>query len=136
LHPSGNLVVCGRIKDVINRSGEKIAVGELEALIQDHPAVAEVAVVGMQNGSSETPDEEICVFAVLGDGKLTLRGLRAYLIGRGIAPYKLPDHLEVVDAIPRTPVGKPAKNLLQRMAVPKRSSVTRAPTAIPQPSSR
>jgi 2,3-dihydroxybenzoate-AMP ligase len=110
-HPSGNLVVEGRVKDVINRGGEKIAAAELEDLTLAHPAVAQVAAVAMPDRSS---GEAVCLFAVLRRGTvLTLEGIRSFLDRRGLARYKLPDRLAVVDELPLTGVGKVDKAVLR-----------------------
>jgi 2,3-dihydroxybenzoate-AMP ligase len=110
-HPSGNLVVEGRVKDVINRGGEKIAAAELEELALAHPAVAQVAAVAMPDRSS---GEAVCLYAVARAGAvLTLDGIRSFLDRRGLARYKLPDRLEVVDELPLTAVGKVDKSALR-----------------------
>ena len=111
-HPSGNLVVEGRIKDVINRGGEKISAAELEDLALGHPAVARVAAVATPHRGL---GEATCVCVVLRPGaELTLVDLRAYLDGRGLARFKLPDRLEVMDELPVTAVGKIDKTVLAR----------------------
>jgi 2,3-dihydroxybenzoate-AMP ligase len=113
-HPSGNLVVEGRVKDVINRGGEKIAAAELEDLAVAHPAVREAAAVAMPDPSS---GEAVCLFAVARAGaSLTLDGIRAFLDRRGLARYKLPDRLEVVAELPLTAVGKVDKAALRDRA--------------------
>ncbi len=97
-----------RAKDIIVRGGMNISAAELEAMIADHPAVADCAVVG-------TPDrilgEKVGVFAVAtpGEEPPTLDGLIEHLRGREIASYKLPERLELIDALPRNPVGKVVK---------------------------
>jgi 2,3-dihydroxybenzoate-AMP ligase len=113
LHPSGNLVVAGRVKDVINRGGEKIASEELEAVVLQHPAVRAAAVVAMPH---PLYGEAVALFAVPDEGAaLDLRGVRRFLEGRGLARYKLPERLEVVDALPLVGVGKIDKKALRRL---------------------
>jgi 2,3-dihydroxybenzoate-AMP ligase len=113
-HPSGSLVVEGRIKDVINRDGEKVAAAEVEDLALAHPAVAQAAVVAMPDPAS---GEAVCLFAVArGAGVLTLDEIRAFLDGRGLARYKLPDRLEVVAELPLTAVGKVDRARLRERA--------------------
>jgi 2,3-dihydroxybenzoate-AMP ligase len=110
-HPSGNLVVEGRVKDVINRAGEKVAAAELEDLALGHPGVGQAAAVAMPDPAS---GEAVCLFAVPRRGAaLTLEGIRSFLDGMGLARYKLPDRLEVVDELPRTGVGKVDKRALR-----------------------
>jgi 2,3-dihydroxybenzoate-AMP ligase len=114
-HPSGNLVVEGRLKDVINRDGEKIAAAEVEDLALGHAAVAQAAAVAMPDPSS---GEAVCLYAVPRRGAvLTLEEIRSYLDTRGLARYKLPDRLEVVPELPLTAVGKVDKaSLRERVA--------------------
>lgn len=112
--PSGHLVVEGRVKDQINRGGDKIAAEELENHILAHPAVHDVAVVGM---SDPVLGERTCAFVVprTGSGAVPeLRELTAFLRERGMAGYKLPDRLEIVDSFPMTTVGKVSKKALEK----------------------
>jgi 2,3-dihydroxybenzoate-AMP ligase len=107
----GNLIVHGRVKDMINRGGEKISAEEIENLILGHPAVVQVAAVAM-------PDRELgertCAYVVLRAGEeLALPELCEYLLGRGIAKYKLPERLEEVADLPTTKVGKIDKAMLR-----------------------
>jgi 2,3-dihydroxybenzoate-AMP ligase len=102
----------GRIKDLIDRGGEKINAEEVESLLVQHPGVAEAGLVAM-------PDPRLgergCVYVVPRDPATPpdLAGLCRYLEERGLAKYKWPERLELVDALPRTPVGKLAKNALR-----------------------
>ncbi|MEO3867419.1 AMP-binding protein [Nonomuraea sp. B12E4] len=111
--PEGNVVVCGRVKDQINRGGEKISAGEIETLVQELPQVAEAAAVAMPDPEL---GERVCVFVRLHPGQgLTLAGTAAALTARGLAAFKIPERLEVLDEIPHTPVGKPDKKALQKL---------------------
>jgi 2,3-dihydroxybenzoate-AMP ligase len=113
-HPSGNLVVEGRVKDVINRDGEKVPAAEVEDLALAHPAVAQAAAVAMPDPLS---GEAVCLFAVPRGGRApTLDEIRAFLDGRGLARYKLPDRLEVVAELPLTAVGKVDRARLRERA--------------------
>ncbi|MFI6599351.1 (2,3-dihydroxybenzoyl)adenylate synthase [Nonomuraea sp. NPDC050536] len=106
----GNMVVEGRLKDVINKGGEKIVSAELEDVLGLHPAFRQVAVVGVPH---ELMGEVPCVFAV-GEGRPpTLSEVRAFLTSHGVATYKLPDRVEMVAALPRTTVGKIDKQRLR-----------------------
>ncbi|WP_433549472.1 AMP-binding protein [Streptomyces sp. CA-294286] len=100
LTASGHLVLTGRLKDVIIRKGENVSAKEIEDLLHAHPAVAEAAVIGLPD---ETCGEQVCAVVELRgpDGELTLPDVVAYLRGAGLAAYKLPERLEVVDAMPR-----------------------------------
>ncbi len=103
----------GRARDLIIRGGMKVAPEELEALIASHPAVAEVAVVGIEDRRLEG-EQRICAVAVLRpETSLTMGELRAYLAERQIAAYKMPKELLILDALPRNPVGKVLKRDLR-----------------------
>lgn len=103
LTEDGNMVVEGRIKDVINRGGEKVSAGEVEDLLITHPSVREAAVVAM-------PDtilgERTCAWVVPRGQAPGLEELRLFLRSQGLADYKLPDRLELTDSFPHTKVGK------------------------------
>jgi len=110
----GYVRITGRTKDVIIRGGENVPVVEVEGLIYQHPAIQEVAVVAM-------PDprlgERACAFAVLRQGaSLTFPELVAFLGERHLARNYLPERLEVVDALPKTPSGKIQKVVLRGLA--------------------
>jgi 2,3-dihydroxybenzoate-AMP ligase len=113
-HPSGNYVVEGRKKDLINRGGEKISAEEVENLVLSHPAVLNVACVPMPD---PVLGERMCAFAILREGRsLTLEELAAYLTEKGLARFKLPERLELVDDLPLSRFGKVAKNVLSELA--------------------
>ncbi|MEO5875172.1 MAG: (2,3-dihydroxybenzoyl)adenylate synthase, partial [Streptosporangiaceae bacterium] len=98
-----------RVKDLVIRGGMNIAPAELESLILSHPAVTECAIVGYPD---DVLGERVCAFAVA-TGPLTLDDLVGHLRDRKIASYKLPERLEVVEALPRNPVGKILKRDLR-----------------------
>lgn len=116
LTEDGNLVIEGRLKDIIHHSGEKVSAEEVEAHVLTHPLVRDTAVVGIPD---EARDERLCVYVVLtSDAEataepLTLRALRDHIRDRGMATYKLPDELVIVPDLPRTPMGKVDKNALR-----------------------
>jgi len=106
-HPSGNYVVAGRTKDLINRGGEKISAEEVENLILAHPAVLNVACVPIDH---ETLGEQMCACVVLRPGAaLTLEELVDHLSSYELAKHKLPEHLRIYGAFPVSPVGKISK---------------------------
>jgi 2,3-dihydroxybenzoate-AMP ligase len=115
-HPSGNYMVEGRKKDLINRGGEKISAEEIENLILTHPAVQNVACVPM-------PDpilgERMCAYVILcSGGVLTLEKLVAFLTNEEIAKHKLPERLEIVEKFPLSPFGKVSKkDLTERITL-------------------
>ncbi|TAK06893.1 (2,3-dihydroxybenzoyl)adenylate synthase [bacterium] len=116
LHPSGNYLVEGRKKDLINRGGEKISAEEIENLILTHPAVQNVACVPM-------PDpilgERMCACVILRRGSaLILEELVAFLADQEIARHKLPERLEIMEEFPMSPLGKVSKkDLTERIAL-------------------
>ncbi len=104
----------GRTKEVINRGGVKISPAEIEALLESHPNVREAAVIGMKDARL---GERVCaVVATRDGGAITLDDVLDHLRGRQIAIYKLPEHLIVLPALPRNPVGKVLK---RELVVPK-----------------
>ncbi|MFI9362713.1 (2,3-dihydroxybenzoyl)adenylate synthase [Kitasatospora sp. NPDC053057] len=112
--PSGHLVVEGRIKDVINRGGDKIPVEEVENHLLGHPAVHDVAVVGIPD---ETLGERSCACVIPRGTPPTRADLNAHLTGLGLAAFKLPDRIEVLEAFPRTALGKVNKRALAELVV-------------------
>ncbi|MEU1305452.1 class I adenylate-forming enzyme family protein [Streptomyces shenzhenensis] len=99
----GHLVLTGRRKDVIIRKGENISAREIEDLLHRHPAVGDVAVIGLPDAER---GERVCAVVEAavpppGDGELTLEAVTAYLRAEGLSVHKLPEQLEVVDALPR-----------------------------------
>lgn len=114
-HASGNYVVEGRKKDLINRGGEKISAEEVENLILMHPAVQNVACVPMPDAAM---GEKMCAFVILRAGaSLTLQALVAFLATHEIARFKLPERLEVVSDFPVSTFGKVSKkDLAARIA--------------------
>ena len=109
-HPSGNYVVEGRKKDLINRGGEKISAEEVENLILMHPAVQNVACVPMPDANM---GEKMCAFVILRAGQsLQLKVLVDFLLTKEIAKFKLPERLEVLADFPVSSFGKVSKKAL------------------------
>jgi acyl-CoA synthetase (AMP-forming)/AMP-acid ligase II len=100
LRPDGHLRLTGRLKDVIIRKGENISARELEDVIFNHPKVGDVAVIGV-------PDEErgemVCavVETAAESEPITLEELAAWCREAGLMMQKIPERLELVDALPR-----------------------------------
>ncbi len=100
----GYIYLEGRRKDLINRGGEKISCEEIEDYILAHPKVMSVCVVAMPDAVF---GEKACAFAILRQGcALTHEELVAFLQGRDIARFKLPERLEIVGEFPISPAGK------------------------------
>jgi 2,3-dihydroxybenzoate-AMP ligase len=109
-HPSGNYVVEGRKKDLINRGGEKISAEEVENLILMHPAVQNVACVPMPD---DNLGERMCAYVILHSGQtLTLKELVNFLMDKEIAKFKLPERLEQLAEFPVSTFGKVSKKAL------------------------
>ena len=103
----------GRAKDIIIRGGLNISAEEIESLIISLPQVADVAVVGYPD---EVMGEKSCAVIVTKPGEtITLEELVAALKTKDIAVYKLPERLEIVDALPRNPLGKILKRNIREM---------------------
>ncbi|GGT36319.1 class I adenylate-forming enzyme family protein [Streptomyces purpureus] len=100
LTDTGHLVLTGRIKDIIIRKGENISAKEIEDMLHRHPAVGDVAVIGLPDAAR---GERVCAVVEQPEGApaLTLPDLTAYLRAEGLSVHKLPEQLEIVDALPR-----------------------------------
>jgi 2,3-dihydroxybenzoate-AMP ligase len=109
-HPSGNYVVAGRKKDLINRGGEKISAEEIENLLLSHPAVLNAACVPVDD---DVLGERMCACVVLRPQEsITLAALNAHLQAYELARHKLPEYLRVYAEFPVSPVGKISKKQL------------------------
>ncbi|MDQ1046481.1 class I adenylate-forming enzyme family protein [Streptomyces sp. V4I2] len=97
---TGHLVLTGRLKDVIIRKGENVSAKEIEDLLHRHPGVGDVAVIGLPDAER---GELVCAVVEQPPGaeKLTLAAVTSYLRAEGLSTHKLPERLEVVDALPR-----------------------------------
>jgi 3-phosphoshikimate 1-carboxyvinyltransferase len=115
LDKAGFLHITGRVKDIVNRGGEKIPVVEIENLLYQHPLVSDVAIVAM-------PDprlgERACAFVVPADSdsRLNMDELQDFLGRAGMSKYYWPERIEFIDALPRNAVGKIQKNILREQA--------------------
>ncbi|MDZ7922934.1 MAG: (2,3-dihydroxybenzoyl)adenylate synthase [Marinagarivorans sp.] len=111
LTAAGYLQVEGRAKDQINRGGEKISAEEVENQLLAHPHILDAALVGI---SDDYLGERACAFIRLKDASepLNLPKLKQFLRQRGLAEYKLPDRLELLDDFPHSYVGKVNKKEL------------------------
>jgi len=106
-HPSGNYMVEGRKKDLINRGAEKISAEEIEELILRHPAVQNVACVAMPD---PLMGEKNCACVILRSGySLELPALVNFLNGFELAKYKLPERIERFEEFPLSNFGKVSK---------------------------
>ena len=118
LDERGNVRITGRVKDIIIRNMENISAKELEDNLFTHPKVADVAVIGLPD---DRTGERACAVVVPADvgAPPALDELCAYLLERGLMKQKLPEQLELIDALPRNPTGKIVKfELRDRYAKP------------------
>ncbi|MEU3712808.1 class I adenylate-forming enzyme family protein [Streptomyces catenulae] len=113
LRPDGHLVLTGRLKDIIIRKGENISAQEVEELVRTYPGVAEAAVIGLPDRSR---GERVCAVVTLAPAAAppTLAALTAHLRAAGLMTQKLPEQLEIADALPRGgPLSKVLKTALR-----------------------
>ncbi|MET4137458.1 AMP-binding protein [Pseudarthrobacter sp. PvP090] len=102
--PDGNLIVQGRDKDMINRGGEKISAEEIESLVYRIDDVTMAAAVAMPD---QMLGERLCLYITVKPGReVTLEQIQELLRRTGVAAFKIPEHLVVVDELPTTKVGK------------------------------
>ena len=108
----GNLIIVGRIKDMILRGGENISPTEIEDILYTYPKIRQVAVVGY-------PDERLgekscaCIIPIEGEA-ITYDEIKAFFLDK-VARYKIPDRIELMDEFPTTPSGKIRKVSLREI---------------------
>jgi 2,3-dihydroxybenzoate-AMP ligase len=116
-HASGNYIVEGRKKDLINRGGEKISAEEIENLILSHPAVKNVACIPVPDPAL---GERMCACILLREGgSLCLEELKTFLLAKEIAKYKLPERMEILADFPLSNFGKVSKKRLGELIAEK-----------------
>lgn len=101
----GNIIVTGREKEQINRSGEKITPSEIEEFLLHHPVIKDVCVIGVED---QYLGERIKALIIpkQNDDQITLRDIRKFLINKNISTFKIPDEIEIVTDFQYTHVGK------------------------------
>jgi cyclohexanecarboxylate-CoA ligase len=114
LDEDGYLRITGRLKDVINRGGEKVPVAEIEQLLYAHPAVRDVAIVAMPD---DRLGERACAFVVAESGtEFDFAAMQQYLDERAVSKTYWPERLECLEELPKTPSGKVQKFVLRDRA--------------------
>jgi 2,3-dihydroxybenzoate-AMP ligase len=109
----GNLYVEGRLKDIINRGGEKISCEEVENHILAYPKVKNACVVAMPD---PTFGEKACAFVIpVEDANFDLDEMNRFLLSRDIAKFKLPERLKLVPEFPLSAAGKILRRELRRI---------------------
>jgi acyl-CoA synthetase (AMP-forming)/AMP-acid ligase II len=107
----GYLLVTGRAKDIVIRNGENISPKELEDLLAGHPGIAEVAVVGLPD--ARTGERACAVIVAAGQDAPDVEDLREFLLGRGVAKFKMPEQVAIWDALPKNDAGKVLKHRIR-----------------------
>ena len=108
----GYIRLGGRKKDIINRGGLKVSTREIEEFLLQHPAILSVAVVPMKD---DRLGEKGCACVVLREGmKINLPTITKFLETRGLAKYKMPEYIALMDELPMTPSGKVQKFRLEQ----------------------
>jgi cyclohexanecarboxylate-CoA ligase len=113
----GFVRITGRLKDIIIRNAENLSAQEIEDVLAEHPAVADVAVVGVPDPNT---GERACAIAVLAVGyeTLTIPELAEHCSAAGLAKQKIPEQLVTVDELPRNAMGKVLKHILRKQVGP------------------
>jgi non-ribosomal peptide synthetase component E (peptide arylation enzyme) len=107
----GNIWITGRIKDIINRGGEKISAVEIENLLSGFPGITASAVIAMPD---KVLGERICAYVQPDAGvKIVFEEVIAFLKTKGASVMQLPERIEIIDAIPLTNIGKTDKKVLR-----------------------
>jgi acyl-CoA synthetase (AMP-forming)/AMP-acid ligase II len=111
LDSSGNVIITGRLKDVIIRKGENVSAKEVEDTLFTHPAIRDVSVVGLPD---EARGELVCAVIVSDDDAMDVAKVAEFLTERGLMRQKIPERVELVDSLPRSESGKVDKKVLRR----------------------
>jgi cyclohexanecarboxylate-CoA ligase len=111
LDPFGNVIVTGRLKDVIIRKGENVSAKEVEDALFTHPAIRDVSVVGLPD---EARGELVCAVIVSDDASVDVAKVAEFLTQCGLMRQKIPERVELVDSLPRRGFGKVDKKELRR----------------------
>jgi acyl-CoA synthetase (AMP-forming)/AMP-acid ligase II len=108
----GFLTIVGRARDVIRTGGEGVAPAEVEAVLATHPGIADVAVIGLPDPAL---GERCCAVVAPNDPgqPLEFEEMVDFLKDQGLMVQKIPEQLEIVEAIPRNPSGKIVKHVLR-----------------------
>jgi len=105
------LVIAGRLKDIIIRNGENIAPKEVEDLLVNHPDIGEIAIVGLPD--PRTGERACAVIVPSGSARPDVATLYAYLDGKGVARFKIPEQVALWDALPKNDAGKVLKHRIR-----------------------
>ena len=107
----GNVTITGRIKDLINRGGEKISPAQIERLLLAHPQIADAAVIGMPDSAL---GEKVCAYIrVQAGAALDFAAIKTFMAGSGASKLLIPERVEFVATLPLTEAGKHDKKALR-----------------------
>jgi cyclohexanecarboxylate-CoA ligase len=110
INDAGDIAICGRVKDLINRGGIKINPTDIESIVVGHEKILQAAIVPIPD---DVYGEKACLFVVpRGDSSITLPEVTAFLEQHGVAKMRWPERLELIDEMPMTPTRKIIKGLL------------------------
>lgn len=111
--PEGAVLITDRKKDIIIRGGENLSAKEIEDALHHHPAIREAAVVAMPHPRL---GEGVCAFLILREGASppTLADIGEFTEAQQLARQKIPERIELVTDLPRTPSGKVRKDVLRK----------------------
>ncbi len=111
LTEDGHLIVTGRAKDIIIRNGENISPKEVEDILVTHPRIAEIAVVGIPDART---GERACAVIVAAESPAPdVAELKEYLVTHGVAKFKVPEQVLLVDELPKNDAGKVLKHVIK-----------------------
>jgi acyl-CoA synthetase (AMP-forming)/AMP-acid ligase II len=105
------LVVTGRVKDIIIRSGENIAPKEIEDILAGHPDIVEISIVGLPD--ARTGERACAVIVPKGSPGPDVESLRCFLAEHGVAKFKVPEQVVIRDSLPKNDAGKVLKHQLR-----------------------
>jgi len=108
----GFVRLTGRVKDIIIRNAENLSALEIEECVITHPSIADVAVIGLPD---QVTGERACAVVVMlpGHEAVTVADLAAHCGAAGLAKQKFPERVEIVESLPRNPMGKVLKHELR-----------------------
>ncbi len=109
LDHDGFLFITGRLKEQINRGGDKIFPQDVEAVLMGHPAVADAAACSIPHA---TLGEDVAAAVVLREGACVSESELRQFAATQLAPFKVPRRILSIDSIPRTSTGKPRRGIL------------------------
>ena len=105
------LVVTGRAKDIIIRSGENIAPKEIEDILAGHPDISEISIVGLPD--PRTGERACAVIVPNASPGPDVDSLRAFLQDYGVAKFKVPEQVVIWDSLPKNDAGKVLKHQIR-----------------------